>query len=133
MAILLEDANAYIFAYCLDVIDWEVAQDDRKTRYINVSQRTLADAYPDLEIPDAAVFETANAFSIMFNDTNRLQHQGIGNFTLTGFGTVQFRDRFVSASGELDYKEFIPPVAKKLIADANGLKTLSSKVRYTGV
>jgi hypothetical protein len=126
-------ANEYISLNCIDVEEWvSNIEDDQKTRLLNVASRTLTDAYPNLLIPDPAVYEFANVLSIMFSDTNKLQLQGIDSFTIQSLGTFSFRSMGVRQANYIDFTSLIPPISVQLIAKANN-KPASYKVRYTGM
>lgn len=133
MSISLQACNDYIEQFCLDIIDWQIVEDDRRQRYLNVANRTLADMFENLIIPDEAVYETANAFSITFNDTNRLQQHGIDTFSIVGLGSFEFRKPTVHNQGNLNLKDYVPKIAVDMINKANNIQNSDKRVRWTGV
>lgn len=133
MAISVENATLYMEQFCLDIIDWEIIDDTRRQRYLNVANRTLLDKFQGLIIPDEAVYETANSFSITFNDTNRLQFQGIDTFSIVGLGSFEFRKPTVKNQGNFNLSDYIPKTAIDLINQANGIASSDSRIKWTGV
>lgn len=122
MAVTIQGANDYIASYVIDNVDWVKAKDDKKTRILNAASRTLEDRYPDYEIPDEAVYEFAATLAIVFNDTNRLQTQGIAGFSVTGVGSFTFKENNVRNAGGQALEDYIPPVCLSLIGKANGVE-----------
>jgi hypothetical protein len=126
MALTIADATAYIALNCIDVDDWNDAEDAKKLRIVNVASRTLSSRYPTYTIPDDAVYEFANVLATVFNDTNRLQQQGVLSFTLQGTASFNFKDAGVTQPGG-DLTKFIPQTALDLISTANGGVKLSKR------
>ena len=73
MSVTLLAADEYLSNYFIDVDDWNSSDESKKTRILNVSERTLTDTFEGYVIPDEAVYEFCGTLSIAFNDTNRLQ------------------------------------------------------------
>lgn len=115
------EADTYISASCIDIEDWTDAEDAKKQRIVNVADRTLAVKYPKYTIPDAAVYEFANVLATVFNDTNRLQQQGVTAFALTGTVSFNFKDSEVRGPGG-DLSRFIPQTALDIIGADNGVQ-----------
>jgi hypothetical protein len=111
----ITDADAYIAANCIDVDDWNDADDAKKQRLLNVAERTITKRFPSYTIPDNAVYEFANALAIAFNDTNKLQQQGVSAFSISGVASFQFEK-----AGARELAMMIPQAALDLIGEANG-------------
>lgn len=127
MAVNLIDADSYIEENVIDIEDWQDADDSKKQRILNVAERTLGAKYSDYTIPDNAVYEFANALSIAYNDTNRLNNQGVASFSITGVASFNFKD---TQTRELT--SFIPQSTLDLISAANdGVKLGGRVVKWT--
>jgi len=127
MALDITQADEYISLYCIDVEDWFDGDDARKQRIVNVAARQLTTKYPKLTIPDNAVYEYSNDLSTAYNDSNRLQQQGVASFSLTGVASMTFKDW---AKSGLD--AWISETVLDLISEANGGVSLSRrKIRTT--
>lgn len=111
-------ADDYINLNVIDIDDWVDADDNKKTRIINVASRVINEVYPGLIIPDEAVFLFCPILAAVFNDTNKLNSQGIASFSITGVGSFTF-------DTEKSLEELIPNSSIKLIEQANGI-TLGS-------
>lgn len=108
-------ADTYINANCIDIEDWTDCDVAKKQRILVVAERTLRNKFPQYKIPDAAVYEFANELAIAFNETNRLQQQGVAAFSLTGVANFTFKDW--AKSGILAW---IPQSALDIIGAENG-------------
>jgi len=108
-------ADEYINANCIDIEDWTDCDVAKKQRILNVAERTLSHKYSQYTIPAAAVYEFANELAIAFNDTNRLQQQGVAAFGLTGVANFTFKDWAKSG-----IESWIPESALDIIGEANG-------------
>lgn len=126
MALTLDDANDYIAANCIDIEDWTDADEAKKQRILNVASRTLTSKYPQYMIPDAAVYEFANELAIAFNDTNRLQIQGVASFGITGVANFTFKDWAKSG-----VEAWIPQSALDLIGAKNGVSLSRRATKWT--
>ncbi|MFF2890749.1 hypothetical protein [Paenibacillus sp. NPDC057967] len=127
MAVNNLDADEYITLNCIDSDDWTEADEAKKQRILNVASRKLTTKYARYTIPDAAVYEYSNELSIAYNDTNRLQQQGVASFGLTGVANFTFKDW---AKSGLD--AWISDTVLDLISDANGGVSLSRRtVKWT--
>lgn len=126
MAANITEADEYIAANCIDIEDWESAEEAKKQRIINVASRTLTTKYPRYTIPDAAVYEFANELAIAFNDTNRLQQQGVAAFSLTGVASFTFKDWAKSG-----VEAWIPQSALDIIGAENGVKIGARQAKWT--
>jgi hypothetical protein len=93
------------------------ADDAKKLRIVTVAGRTLTHKYAQYTIPDAAVYEYANELAIAFNDTNKLQQQGIASFGVTGVASFTFKDW-----AKTGLEALIPEVTLDIIGDANGVR-----------
>jgi len=130
MAISITDADAYIAANCIDVEDWTDSDFARKNRILNVAGRTLTTKYSRYTIPDAAVYEFANVLSIAFNDTNRMQRQGINTFGLASVFNVGFKTDIVTGP-DGDLAKLIPQSALDIIGAENGVKLSKRAAKWT--
>ncbi|WP_342480406.1 hypothetical protein NST07_25675 [Paenibacillus sp. FSL L8-0340] len=125
MALTVEDATTYINANCINVDDWTDADDAKKLRIVNVAGRTLTNKYAQYTIPDAAVYEYANALATAFNDTNALQQQGVASFGISGVANFTFKDGLKTGLDAL-----IPDVVYTLIGAENGVKLSKRAVKW---
>lgn len=123
MALNITDADAYIQANVIDIEDWNDSDSGKRQRILNVANRTLTNKYKQYTIPDNAVYEFAASLVIAFNDTNRMNNQGIAGFSITGVGSWNFKD---TQSRQLD--AFITQAVYDLIGEANGVKLSARKV-----
>jgi hypothetical protein len=130
MAISITDADVYIAENCIDVEDWADSDEARKNRILNVAGRTLTSKYATYVIPDAAVYEFANVLSIAFNDTNRMQRQGINVFGLASVFNVGFKAELVTGP-DADLSRLIPQSALDIIGAENGVKLSKRAVKFT--
>lgn len=121
MALNITDADAYILMNVIDIEDWNDSDSEKKQRILNVANHTLTNKYKQYTIPDNAVYEFAAALAIAFNDTNRMNNQGIAGFSITGVGSWNFKD---TQRRQLD--AFITQAVYDLIGEANGV-TLSAR------
>lgn len=123
MAVTVTDADTYISSYVIDNTDWVDSDTARKTRILNVASRELANKFKDLVIPDEAVYEFAAVLAIVFNDTNRLQMQGVAGFSLTGVGSFTFKDNNIKNPSWVALTDLIPQTVYDLVSEANnGIK-----------
>lgn len=123
MALDVSYADDYIEENVIDIEDWQDADDDKKCRILNVASQVLARKYPTYTIPDNAVYEYCAALAIAFNDTNRLNNQGIAGFSITGVGSFNFKTTLPR-----NFDEFIPKTALDIIGEANGGIKLGKRV-----
>lgn len=121
MAVNQTDAIAYITNYCIDNEDFLEAETAKKQTLLNVAERELQKKYPTYTIPDSAVYETANALAIKFNDTNKLGAQGVQSFSVSGVASFTFK-----SSVDSDFSKIIPKSALDIVGSANGV-TLSPR------
>lgn len=117
MAVTVAEATAYINANCIDIEDWTDSDAAKQQRIVNVAERTLTHKYPQYTIPDAAIYEFANELAIAYNDTNRLQQQGIASFGVTGVANFTFKEWAKSG-----VESWIPESALDIIGAENGVK-----------
>jgi len=126
VAINITDANVYIESNVIDIEDWQGSDDDKKQRILNVANTVLTRKYGDYIIPDEAVYEYAASLAIAYNDTNRLNNQGIAGFSITGVGSFNFKDTL-----QRDLESFIPKTAIDLIGETNGVKLGGRQAKWT--
>jgi hypothetical protein len=125
MAVNITDANTYIASNCIETEDWNDSLLEKKQRLLNVSGRTLTMKYPGYIIPDNAVYEFANTLATQFNDTLKMQHQGVASFAVTGVASFTFKDWT-----EKEIDDLIPKICRQLIGQANSVD-LTSRVKWT--
>ncbi|AYA77341.1 hypothetical protein DOE78_18855 [Bacillus sp. Y1] len=123
MALNTFDADVYIETNVIDIEDWQNADDEKKQRVLNVAESVLKRKYPDYTIPANASYEFAAALAVAFNDTNRMNNQGIASFSITGVGSFNFKD-----TQRRDMESFIPKTTFDLIGEANGGIKLGGRV-----
>lgn len=126
MTLSVENANEYINEFTIDNEDWNDYETEKKQRILNVAEDVLARKYPEYIIPDNAVFEFANVLAIAYNDTNRLNKQGIAGFSITGVGSFNFKDTL-----RVDDESLIPKKTLDLIGEANGVQLGGRIVKWT--
>jgi hypothetical protein len=126
MALSVFDADAYIETNVIDIEDWQDADDAKKQRILNVAEQILGRKYPDYTIPANAAYEYAANLAVAFNDTNRLNNQGIAGFAITGVGSFNFKE-----TQKRDLESFIPKTALDIIGEANGVKLGGRSVKWT--
>lgn len=123
----LEEASQYILFNTLDNEDFNDADETRKQALMNVASRTLTRKFATYLVPAEAVYLFAAVLASAYNDTNKLQQQGVAGFSVKGI-SFTFKDW---AKKGLD--ALIPEEAVELINDANPDADLSTKpvVRWT--
>ncbi|MEH6941678.1 hypothetical protein [Bacillus sp. JJ722] len=127
MAFDLTEATEYITLNTLDNEDFLDADDTRKTAILNVASRTLTRKFNGYKIPDEAVYLFAAVLASAFNDTNKLQQQGVASFSVKGI-SFTFKDW---AKKGLD--ELVPDEVVDLVKEENGITELSTgkSVKWT--
>lgn len=120
------EANEYIALNCIDTEDWESTDEAKKQRIVNVAHRTLTTKYSKYTIPNNAVYEYANELAIAFNDTNRLQQQGVASYSVTGVASFTFKDWAKSG-----VESWIPQSALDIIGAENGVKIGARQAKWT--
>lgn len=127
MAVNITDADLYIEENVIDIEDWQGIDSAKKQRILNVADRTIATKFDEYTIPDNAVYEFAAVLAIAYNDTNRLNNQGVASFSITGVASFNFKD-----TQSRDVESFIPKVSLDLISAANdGVKLSGRNVKWT--
>lgn len=119
-------ADTYIHANCIDIEEWEGADEAKKQRIVNVASRDLALFYPTYKIPDAAVYEFANVLATVFGDTARLAQQGITQYSVSGVASFSYKNDAVEIPGG-STRKYIPQTALDIIGAENGV-TLSKRM-----
>jgi ABC-type tungstate transport system permease subunit len=123
MAVNIQGADLYVANFFIDSSDWMENDDQKKQRILNVADRSLADKYKDLIIPEDAVYEFAATLAIVYNDTNRMQQHGIAGFSVTGVGSFTFKENNVKSAAGQATSDFITDDVRKIIEKANeGIK-----------
>ncbi|ABY46831.1 hypothetical protein [Bacillus mycoides] len=126
------NATEHIDLYVITNEDWHESDDAKKVRLMNVAGRTLRNHYgKDTVIPPEAIYEFSAYLAIVYNDTNRLQQQGIASFSVTGVGSFTFKENNVSSAIGQSPDELIPDSVAKLIDEANdNLQTSGRKIGW---
>ncbi|WP_046214781.1 hypothetical protein [Paenibacillus wulumuqiensis] len=130
MTVTIPEADVYVNENCIDVEDWQAAEEATKTRYLNVAARTLNQYYRKYIIPDNAVYEFANTLAILYNDTGRLQRQGIASFGLTGVFSLNNKEGSTTMPYD-SLRKFIPQTALDLIGNENDVNLTRKSVKWT--
>lgn len=117
----INDAVEYITYNAIDNEDFIDSDDIAKVKFLNVARRTLQRKYPALEIPLHAEYLFGAALAVAFNDTNKLQQQGVASFSVKGI-SFTFKDW---AKKGLD--ALIPQEVIALIAEENGVSLGSGR------
>ncbi|MEC1023571.1 hypothetical protein [Bacillus paralicheniformis] len=125
MALSVEGADEYINSFTVDNEDWNDYATEKKQRIINVAEDVLVRKFPDYKIPDKAVYEFANVLAISYNDTNRLNKQGIASFSITGVASFNFKDTL-----KVDDESLIPKKTLDLIGEENGVKLSGRQIQW---
>lgn len=126
MALSVEGADEYINSYTIDNEDWNDYATEKKQRIINVAEDVLVRKFPDYKIPDNAVYEFANVLAIAYNDTNRLNKQGIASYSITGVASFNFKDTL-----KVDDESLIPKKTLDLIGEENDVKLGGRRIQWT--
>jgi hypothetical protein len=126
MAVTILDADAYIETNVIDIEDWKDSDANKKQRILNVASATLTRKYPDYIIPDESVYEFSSVLATAFNDTNRLNNQGVASVSITGVSSFNFKD---TQTRTLD--AFIPEITYQLIGEANDVKLSRRRVGWS--
>lgn len=130
MAIEITSADIYVSAYVIANEDWIECEADKKQRILNVASQVLADKYEDYVVPDEAIYEYAATLATVFNDTNKMQQQGIAGFSVTGVGSFTFKENNVNSAAGQPLDEFIPKRAKQIIEKANDVSLADNTVGW---
>jgi hypothetical protein len=115
----IEAANAHIDLYVISNEDWHDADEAKKIRLMNAAGRTLSMKFKGATIPDNAIYEFSAYLAIVYNDTNRMQQQGIASFSITGVGSFTFKENNVSSAIGQPLSELIPDSVFELIEAEN--------------
>lgn len=112
----MNEADEYIRYHAIDNEDYLDADNDVKVKFLNVARRTLARKFKELVIPINADYLFAAVLASAFNDTNKLQQQGVAGFSVKGI-SFTFKDW---AKKGLD--ALIPQEVLDLIGEENGVE-----------
>ena len=119
-------AEAYISLNTLDNEDFIDGDDTRKTALLNVASRTLTRKFSGLTIPNEAVYLFGATLASAYNDTNKLQQQGVAGFSIKGI-SFTFKDW---AKKGLD--ALIPSEVIDIINEENGVELSTGRaVKWT--
>lgn len=123
-------AHTYINANVISNEDWLESDEAKQQRLLNVAERTLLDEYESLTITDDAVYEFAAFLAIVFNDTNKMQQQGVAGFSVTGVGSFTFKENNVTNATGQPLEELIPNSVKRIIEKSNDVTLTGKKVGW---
>ncbi|CAM3640359.1 hypothetical protein [Mesobacillus zeae] len=115
-------ATEYIKLNTLDNEDFIDGDDTRKTALLNVASRTLTRKFSGLTIPNEAVYLFGAVLASAYNDTNKLQQQGVAGFSIKGI-SFTFKDW---AKKGLD--ALVPPEVIDIINEENGVELSTGRV-----
>ncbi|RAN88293.1 hypothetical protein B5P41_18400 [Bacillus sp. SRB_28] len=128
----IEAANEHINTYVISNEDWAEADEAKKIRLMNSADRALHARFKGATIPDSAIYEFSAYLAIVYNDTNRMQQQGIASFSITGVGSFTFKENNVSSAIGQPLSELIPDSVLKLIEEENeGLNISAREIGWT--
>lgn len=116
----LVDATEFIKFNAIDNEDFLGADDDGKTKLLNVSRNVLTRKFKGLIIPDKASYMYAAILGAIYNDTNKLAQQGVAGFSISGI-SFTFKDW-----AKKDIEDYITDDVTELISQANGNIPVSS-------
>ena len=109
----LTEATDYIILNAIDNEDYLESDETKKTRLLNVADRTLKRIYKDYVIPKDAVYLFAAHLGAIFNDTTVFAQRGIASFNVSGI-SFTFKDW---AKKELE--ELVTQEVAEIIVEAN--------------
>lgn len=112
----ITEADEYIRYHAIDNEDYLDADNDVKVKFLNVARRTLVRKFKELTIPVNADYLFAAVLASAYNDTNKLQQQGVAGFSVKGI-SFTFKDW---AKKGLD--ALIPQEVLDLIGEENGVE-----------
>ena len=118
----LVEAVDYITLNTLDNEDFLDADDTRKLAVLNVSSRTLSRKFNGYVIPNEAVYLFSAVLAAAYNDTNKLQQQGIASFSVKGIAFT-FKDW-----AKKDIDALIPNEVYDVIGNENGVNLSGGRV-----
>ncbi|MGG0723763.1 hypothetical protein EXW31_10775 [Bacillus mycoides] len=128
----IEAANAHIDAYMISNEDWHDADDAKRIRLMNAAGRTLSTKFKGAKIPENAIYEFSAYLAIVYNDTNRMQQQGIASFSITGVGSFTFKENNVSSANGQPLSELIPDSVLQLNeAESEDLQLTGRVISWT--
>ncbi|MEK4697849.1 hypothetical protein MKX31_28375, partial [Bacillus sp. FSL M8-0063] len=120
-------ATEHIDAYVISNEDWHDADDDKKVRIMNAAGRTLRKKFKGNTIPDNAIYEFSAFLAIVYNDTNKMQQQGIASFNVTGVGSFTFKENNVKNATGQSLSDIIPDSVIELIEEVNDSLHISGR------
>ncbi|PEB51640.1 hypothetical protein CON65_20555 [Bacillus pseudomycoides] len=99
---------------------------------MNSADRTLHNQFKGNVIPDNAIYECSAYLAIVYNDTNKMQQQGIASFSVTGVGSFAFKENNVSSAIWQPLSELIPDSVLQLIeAESEDLQLTGRVIGWT--
>ncbi|WP_232696173.1 hypothetical protein [Brevibacillus daliensis] len=121
----ITEATDYVRLNTLDNEDFLDADDERKEATLNVASRTLTRKYNGYKIPNNAVYLFAAVLASAFNDTNKLQQQGVASFSIRGI-SFTFKDWAKKGLEALITEEVVD-----LIGEENGVDLSLRQAKWT--
>lgn len=109
----LTEATEYIRLNAVDNEDFLANDTVSQTRFLNVSQRTLARSFKGADIPNEATYLFAAVLNANYNDTTVMAQRGIAGFSLDGI-SFTFKDWAMK-----DLTEFISDEVAHIVYEAN--------------
>ena len=119
------EATDFILRNTLDNEDFLDADEIRKEALLNVSQRELDRKFSGYIIPVKAVYIFANTLASAFNDTNKLQQQGVASFSIKGMSFT------CKDWAKKDIDALIPSEVYSIIGAENGVSLSNRAIRWT--
>ncbi|MED1401690.1 hypothetical protein [Bacillus mycoides] len=84
------------------------------------------------DIPYNAIYECSAYLAIVYNDTNKMQQQGIASFSVTGVGSFTFKENNVSSAIGQPLSELIPDSVLQLNeAESEDLQLTGRVISWT--
>ncbi|WP_377864317.1 hypothetical protein [Bacillus sp. R86525] len=84
------------------------------------------------DIPYNAISEFNAYLVIVYNDTNKMQRQGIASFSITGVGSFTFKENNVSSAIGQPLSELIPGSVLQLVeAESEDLQLTGRVIDWT--
>ncbi|QWI24922.1 hypothetical protein EXW34_14535 [Bacillus mycoides] len=99
---------------------------------MNSADRALHARFKGATFPENAIYEFSAYLAIVYNDTNRMQQQGIASFSITGVGSFTFKENNVSSANGQPLSELIPDSVLQLNeAESEDLQLTGRVISWT--
>ncbi|WP_257148377.1 hypothetical protein [Bacillus nitratireducens] len=97
-----------------------------------MADRTLHNQFKGYDIPYNAISEFSAYLVIVYNDTNKMQRQGIASFSVTGVRSFKSKENNVSSTIVQPLSELIPGSVLQLIeAESEDLQLTGRVIDWT--